>query len=125
MMREARNRVEGEQKGSRKLARSRKAGVNLFTALEPTLGSNPIFRMRKEAFGPNKLEDCGCAHSRVASWPPSLQEKLVNTGCNQNSHAFRRSTSSQIVVETIELLGEATSEVLPWSNGKNNCLTTF
>eukprot|EP00965_Chrysotila_dentata_P188951 6173047-Pleurochrysis_carterae.AAC.1 len=62
MMREARNRVEGEQKNTRKAARTRKAGVNLCTALEPSLGSNPIFRMRQEAFGPNELEDCGCAY---------------------------------------------------------------
>eukprot|EP00965_Chrysotila_dentata_P136807 4524672-Pleurochrysis_carterae.AAC.1 len=59
MMREARNRVEGEQKGERKATRKRKAGVNLFTVLEPSLGSNPIFRMRQEAFEPNELEDCG------------------------------------------------------------------
>eukprot|EP00965_Chrysotila_dentata_P074774 2470812-Pleurochrysis_carterae.AAC.1 len=59
MMREARNRVEGEQKGAKKATRVRKAGVNLFTPLEPSLGSNPIFRMRQEAFGPNDLEDCG------------------------------------------------------------------
>eukprot|EP00965_Chrysotila_dentata_P021373 707587-Pleurochrysis_carterae.AAC.1 len=59
MMREARNRVEGEQKGARKAMRTRKAGVNLFTALKPSLGSNPIFRIRQEAFGPNELEDCG------------------------------------------------------------------
>eukprot|EP00965_Chrysotila_dentata_P180518 5959336-Pleurochrysis_carterae.AAC.1 len=59
MMREARNRVEGEQKGARKATRTRKAGVNLFTALEPSLGSNPIFSMRQVAFGPNELEDCG------------------------------------------------------------------
>eukprot|EP00965_Chrysotila_dentata_P172885 5705633-Pleurochrysis_carterae.AAC.1 len=59
MMREARNRVEGEQKGARTATRARKAGVNLFTALEPSLSSNPIFRMRQEAFGPNELEGCG------------------------------------------------------------------
>eukprot|EP00965_Chrysotila_dentata_P018052 599706-Pleurochrysis_carterae.AAC.1 len=59
MMREARNRAEGEQKGARKATRARKAGVNLSTALEPSLGSNPIFCMRQEAFGPNELEDCG------------------------------------------------------------------
>eukprot|EP00965_Chrysotila_dentata_P056484 1874314-Pleurochrysis_carterae.AAC.1 len=46
LMREARNRVEGEQKGTRKAAKPRKADSNLFTALEPSLGSNPIFRMR-------------------------------------------------------------------------------
>eukprot|EP00965_Chrysotila_dentata_P165691 5470640-Pleurochrysis_carterae.AAC.1 len=46
MMRKARNLAEGEQKGTRKAARARKAGVNLFTALEPSLGSSPIFRMR-------------------------------------------------------------------------------
>eukprot|EP00965_Chrysotila_dentata_P038936 1293949-Pleurochrysis_carterae.AAC.1 len=62
MVREARNRVGGEQKGVRKAIRTRKAGVNLFTALEPFLGSNPIFRMRQEAFGPNELEDCGGVH---------------------------------------------------------------
>eukprot|EP00965_Chrysotila_dentata_P123756 4090540-Pleurochrysis_carterae.AAC.5 len=62
MMREARIRAEGEQKGTRKAARVHKAGVNLFTALEPPLGSNPIFRMRQEAFGPNELENCGCAY---------------------------------------------------------------
>eukprot|EP00965_Chrysotila_dentata_P208577 6184777-Pleurochrysis_carterae.AAC.1 len=44
---------------ARKATRTRKAGVNLFTALEPSLGSNPILRMRQEAFGPNELEDCG------------------------------------------------------------------
>eukprot|EP00965_Chrysotila_dentata_P077278 2551767-Pleurochrysis_carterae.AAC.1 len=38
MMREARSCVEGEQKGARKATRTRKAGVNLFTALEPSLG---------------------------------------------------------------------------------------
>eukprot|EP00965_Chrysotila_dentata_P107468 3550639-Pleurochrysis_carterae.AAC.1 len=59
MMREARNRVEGEQKGVQKATRTRKAGVNLFSALEASLGSSPIFRMRQEAFGPNELEDCG------------------------------------------------------------------
>eukprot|EP00965_Chrysotila_dentata_P104892 3464691-Pleurochrysis_carterae.AAC.1 len=59
MMREARNRGEGEQKGARKATRARKACVNLFTALEPSLGSNPIFRMRQEVFGPNELEDFG------------------------------------------------------------------
>eukprot|EP00965_Chrysotila_dentata_P259538 6213592-Pleurochrysis_carterae.AAC.2 len=37
MIREARNCAEGEQKGTRKAARARKAGVNLFTALEPSL----------------------------------------------------------------------------------------
>eukprot|EP00965_Chrysotila_dentata_P019158 638363-Pleurochrysis_carterae.AAC.2 len=62
MIREARNRAEGEQKGTRKAARTRKAGVNVFTALEPSLGSNPIFRMRQEVFGSNELEDCGCAY---------------------------------------------------------------
>eukprot|EP00965_Chrysotila_dentata_P041118 1364371-Pleurochrysis_carterae.AAC.1 len=57
MMREARNRVKGEQKGTRKVARARnKADVNLFTALEPPLGSNPIFCMRQAAFEPNELE---------------------------------------------------------------------
>eukprot|EP00965_Chrysotila_dentata_P137224 4539015-Pleurochrysis_carterae.AAC.1 len=35
-MREARNRVEGERKGARKATRARRAGVNLFTALEPS-----------------------------------------------------------------------------------------
>eukprot|EP00965_Chrysotila_dentata_P076804 2535633-Pleurochrysis_carterae.AAC.1 len=59
MMREARNRVEGEQKGARKVTRTRKAAVNPFAALEPSLGSNPIFRMRQKAFGPNELEGCG------------------------------------------------------------------
>eukprot|EP00965_Chrysotila_dentata_P062787 2080083-Pleurochrysis_carterae.AAC.1 len=59
MMREARNRVEGEHKGARKATRTRTAGVNLFTGLEPSLGSNPIYCMRQEAFGPNELEDCG------------------------------------------------------------------
>eukprot|EP00965_Chrysotila_dentata_P060874 2017767-Pleurochrysis_carterae.AAC.1 len=49
MMREARNRVEGEQKGARKATRTRKAVPSC----------NPIFRMRQEAFGPNELEDCG------------------------------------------------------------------
>eukprot|EP00965_Chrysotila_dentata_P104064 3436563-Pleurochrysis_carterae.AAC.1 len=139
MMRETRNRVEGEQKGARKATRTRKAGVNLFTALEPPLGSNPIFRMRQEVLGPNELEDCGglgrirygvvgrpglSTHSRVALWPPSFQEKHVNVGCNQNSQAFRGSTSSRIVVETIRLLGKATSEVLPSPNGEDNRLST-
>eukprot|EP00965_Chrysotila_dentata_P126113 4168423-Pleurochrysis_carterae.AAC.1 len=59
MMCEARNRVKGEQKGARKATRTREAGVNLFTALEPSSDSNPIFRMRQEAFGPDALEDCG------------------------------------------------------------------
>eukprot|EP00965_Chrysotila_dentata_P214054 6188000-Pleurochrysis_carterae.AAC.2 len=62
MMREARSRVKGEQKGARKATRTRKAGSNLFTALEPSLGSNPNFRMRQEAFGPNELEDYGGAY---------------------------------------------------------------
>eukprot|EP00965_Chrysotila_dentata_P211253 6186365-Pleurochrysis_carterae.AAC.2 len=62
MMREARNRAESDQKGTRKATRARKAGVNIFPALEPTLNSNPILHMRQEAFGPNELVDCGCAY---------------------------------------------------------------
>eukprot|EP00965_Chrysotila_dentata_P262553 6214602-Pleurochrysis_carterae.AAC.2 len=62
MTREASNDAEGEQKGMRKAVRARKAGVNLFTALDPSLGSNPIFCMRQETFGPNELEDCGCVY---------------------------------------------------------------
>eukprot|EP00965_Chrysotila_dentata_P059998 1989999-Pleurochrysis_carterae.AAC.1 len=46
-------------------------------------------------------------------------------GCNRNSQTLRRNTSSRIVVETIKLLEEGTSEVLPWPNGKDNRLTTF
>eukprot|EP00965_Chrysotila_dentata_P221896 6192654-Pleurochrysis_carterae.AAC.1 len=59
MMREARNRVEREQKGARKATRTRKAGVSLSSALEPSLCSKPILRMRQEAF--TELEDCGGA----------------------------------------------------------------
>eukprot|EP00965_Chrysotila_dentata_P122878 4061327-Pleurochrysis_carterae.AAC.1 len=63
MMREARNRAEGDQlKGTRKAIRTRKAVANVFTALEPLLGSKPIFYMQQKAFGPNGLEDCACAH---------------------------------------------------------------
>eukprot|EP00965_Chrysotila_dentata_P201329 6180510-Pleurochrysis_carterae.AAC.1 len=62
MMRKARKRAEGDQKGMNKATRARKAGVHLFTALEPSLDSNPILHMRQEAFGPNELEDCGCAY---------------------------------------------------------------
>eukprot|EP00965_Chrysotila_dentata_P049171 1631081-Pleurochrysis_carterae.AAC.1 len=95
MTREARNRAEGEQKGTRKDAPARKAVVDLFTALEPPLGSNPIFRMRQEAFGLNELEDCGCAYLllNMASWPPSLW----------------KSTLRRAVIETAVLLGEAKS----------------
>eukprot|EP00965_Chrysotila_dentata_P153384 5070199-Pleurochrysis_carterae.AAC.1 len=62
MMREARNYAESDQKGMRKATRVREAGINLFTALEPSLGSNPILLLRQEAFGPNELEDCNCAY---------------------------------------------------------------
>eukprot|EP00965_Chrysotila_dentata_P059431 1972190-Pleurochrysis_carterae.AAC.1 len=61
MMREAQNRAEGQQAGARKATRARKASVNLFSALEPPVGSNPISHMRQEPFGPGELEDSGCA----------------------------------------------------------------
>eukprot|EP00965_Chrysotila_dentata_P173012 5709426-Pleurochrysis_carterae.AAC.5 len=77
MMREAKNRAEGQQAGARRKAiRAPKAGVNLFTALEPSLGSDPIFHLRQQLFGPNALKDSG--------------EALI-TGCIRNNQAFRRS----------------------------------
>eukprot|EP00965_Chrysotila_dentata_P254060 6211746-Pleurochrysis_carterae.AAC.1 len=55
MMREARNRAEGEQKGARKATRMRKVGVSLFTALVPSFGFNPI-------------SACARRHSGRMSW---------------------------------------------------------
>eukprot|EP00965_Chrysotila_dentata_P120739 3993172-Pleurochrysis_carterae.AAC.1 len=49
MMRDARNHAESDQKGTRKATRARKADVNLFTALEPSLGASPIFHMLSHA----------------------------------------------------------------------------
>eukprot|EP00965_Chrysotila_dentata_P181802 6001641-Pleurochrysis_carterae.AAC.1 len=64
-------------------------------------------------------------HSQAASWSPSFQEKHVKAGCNRNSHAFRGSTSSQIVAKTIKLLRETASELPSWFNGKDSRFTTF
>eukprot|EP00965_Chrysotila_dentata_P109110 3605371-Pleurochrysis_carterae.AAC.1 len=60
-MHEAKDRAEGKQKSAKKATRARKAGVNIFTALEPPFDSNPISFMRQELFGLNELEDRSCA----------------------------------------------------------------
>eukprot|EP00965_Chrysotila_dentata_P084840 2800688-Pleurochrysis_carterae.AAC.3 len=52
-MRGAEYRAKDQQAGVRKATRARKAGVNLFAAVEPPLSPNLIFYVRQGS---------GCAH---------------------------------------------------------------